>query len=295
MFPTFVRTDRPLPGVAPETTGSIALGLAVHLGPAVVFVALAAATSFSVPAMVLGFVVISLLNLRLVLHLERSAPSVELPPPTRQDWIDGLLLVFAKGVGVGGLVVLAGWALGTLVSSASHRSWPLIALAVLGTDLIYYWSHRALSHGRSKSRLHSFFRRKHALHHGVEHLDFLRGNISSLVDTAVTGFQLPLAFLATLLGLDLVSTLVAYALVLMLQATHHLNHTLHLGPLRFVFMDNHAHKLHHCPGGHLVNHGALFSLWDLAFGTYFEDHAIAANGAHQQRQGLPLRRLRPSR
>lgn len=291
MFPTFVRTDRPLP-VPAEAGGSVLFGLAVHLGPAIAFVALMTVTSFSVPWLAAGFVVLSLINLQVVLHLERTAPSVELPAATRRDWIDGLGLVFAKGVGLGGLVVVAGWALGTLVSPASRGGWALIALAVLGTDLIYYWSHRALSHGRGRGALQSFFRRKHAMHHGVEHLDFLRGNISSLVDTAVTGFQLPLAFLATGLGLDLTATLVAYTLVLMLQATHHLNHTLHLGPLRFFFMDNHAHKLHHCPGGHLVNHGALFSLWDIAFGTYFEDHRIRANDAHQTRQGLPLKRVR---
>ncbi len=289
MLETFVRTDRIVP-VSAEADGSLALGLAVHLGPAVAFVLLVSATSFSLPWALAGFFALSLVNLQVVLRLERTAPSVDLPALTRSDWVDGLALVFAKGVGLGGAVVLAGWGLGTLISPASRGGWLLIGLAVLGTDLIYYWSHRALSHGRTRSGLHSFFRRKHAMHHGVEHLDFIRGNISSLVDTAVTGFQLPLAFLATLLGLDLTSTLVAYGLVLMLQATHHLNHTLHLGPLRYLFMDNHAHKLHHCPGGSLINHGALFSLWDLAFGTYFEDHALCANRVHQQREGLPLRR-----
>ena len=39
-------------------------------------------------------------------------------------------------MGLGGLVVVAGWALGTLVSPASRGGWALIALAVLGTGTL---------------------------------------------------------------------------------------------------------------------------------------------------------------
>lgn len=104
----------------------------------------------------------------------------------------------------------------------------------------------------------------------------------------MTGFQLPLALIVTLLGLDLGHTLAAYGLVLMLQGTHHVNHTFDLGPLRWFFMDNHAHKLHHCPRGMLVNHGAMFSVWDRVHGTFYEDGSRSANHMHVAGQALPL-------
>ena len=120
-------------------------------------------------------------------------------------------------------------------------------------------------------------------------LDFLRGNVSSFFHTAVTGFQVPLAVLSALFGLSLSATLAAYALVLMLQGTHHVNHTYNLGPLRWVFMDNHVHKLHHCPRGRLVNHGALFSIWDRVHGMFYEDWNLSSNYMAKERIALPMR------
>ncbi len=162
--------------------------------------------------------------------------------------------------------------------------------ALLLTDAPYCAIHRGLNHSRAKDAVSRWVRGNHVVHHLVEDLDFFRGNHSSVMDTAVTGFQLPLVLLATAFGLDLPSTGVACGLVLMLQATHHLNHTLDLGPLRCAFMDNHAHKLHPRKGGRLVSHGAMFSLWDRAFGTCFEDWTLSANHLADAGLALPLRR-----
>ncbi|MGK0387739.1 MAG: sterol desaturase/sphingolipid hydroxylase (fatty acid hydroxylase superfamily) [Maribacter sp.] len=46
-------------------------------------------------------------------------------------------------------------------------------------------------------------------------------------------------------------------------------------------MDNRAHKLHHCRRGNLINHGTLFSLWDRAFNTYYEDWNLSSNYMHK--------------
>jgi len=146
----------------------------------------------------------------------------------------------------------------------------------------------ALNHGKAKNVVSKLFRKIHVSHHSVEVLDFLRGNVSSFWDTAVTGFQIPLAIIGAWLGMDLPSILITYGLVLMLQATHHANHTVNIGNLRFFFMDNHAHKLHHCPRGYMVNHGALFSLWDQAFGTYYEDWSLSSNYMQKHRIPIPV-------
>ena len=199
--------------------------------------------------------------------------------------------MFTKGVLIGSGVVVAGWAILGAIRPAGLPAtvgWLPIFGAVMLTDAAYYCIHRWLNHGRSRGRIARWFRTNHVTHHLVPHLDFTRGNHSSLCDTAVTGFQLPLALIATVLGLDLASTLTAYGLVLMLQATHHVNHTFSLGVLRYFFMDNHAHKLHHCKGGRRINHAAMFSLWDRLGGTYYEDWDLNAN--YLAKAGLPLPR-----
>jgi len=274
----------------PERRSGVAFGLAVHLGPAVAFVAALTLGGVTAAHAAAAFAIISLLNLAVVLAAEARSPAVALPAPSRAQWVEGLALVFVKGAGVGGAVVAAGWWLLSLLSPVSGLGggWLPIFAAVMLTDYAYYWGHRALNHGRGAHPLVRWSRRNHALHHSVPELDFLRGNVSSLFDTAVTGFQIPLAIIATALGLGLTETMVAYALVLMLQGTHHVNHTFDLGWLRHVFMDNHAHKLHHCRRGMLVNHGAMFSLWDRAHGTYFEDWSLNANHLHRSGVTLPV-------
>ena len=279
------------PAVPSEPTRSLALGLTMHLGPAAAFVAITALVDKALVPTLTAFVAINFIHWLCLRHLERAAPDVDLPRATRQERIEGFSLVVLKGVVVGALVVLGTYALATQVlpSLSLGATWGAIAFTVLATDFVYYCTHRWLGHGRGAAPLVRWFRRNHRIHHTVEHLDFVRGNVSSTMDTAVTGFQVPAGIIAVLLGLDLTGTLIAYGLILMLQATHHLNHTLNIGIARFVFMDNHAHKLHHCRGGMLVNHGALFSLWDLAFGTYYEDHRVGSNHLHLIGGRLPIR------
>ena len=277
--------------VPAEQAGRVAVGVAVHLGPTALYGVGLVLTGLTVAHAVIGLLLTAGLHFLLVRGLERAWPSVALPEPSPSERRTGLAFVALTGVGAGSLVVLAAWNLvGAVVPNLGLAgSWWAIAGVVLATDFVYYLTHRFLCHGRGAHPVVRWWRRNHHTHHAVEHLDFLRGNVSSFLDTAVTGFQVPVGILGALAGLDGASLAAAYSLVLMLQATHHLNHTLNLGPLRFVFMDNHAHKLHHCPMGMLVNHGALFSLWDLAFGTYYEDASLRANHLHRHGMRLPLR------
>lgn len=280
--------------VPPERRGSFCFGTLVHLGPAAAFVAFVSLVDFAVGLMVGFALAVLLVNLIPLLWAERRVPSVGLEPPSWSEIVSGMSLVFLKGVGLGTAVVLGGrWLLGQVVSAPwQTRSWAVIFLAVALTDLAYYWTHRALNHGRGSRPLIRWYRRNHSVHHSVTALDFFRGNISSTFDTAVTGFQIPLAILSVILGMDLASTIAAYAVVLLLQATHHVNHTFNIGVLRYVFVDNHAHKLHHCPKGNLVNLAALFSVWDRLFGTFYEDWSLCPNYLEKHRIGLPIQPAR---
>ncbi|OUS25234.1 hypothetical protein A9Q99_21805 [Gammaproteobacteria bacterium 45_16_T64] len=285
-------------GVPKEQSLSLLLGLFVHLGPAIIFTLVLTYFGRSWEWILGSFVVLSGLNLWLIITLEKRRPSVSLANRTLKAWVEGMSLVFVKGVICGSAVVATGWwIVSTLLSallpatlnySIVSSSWELIFAAVMLTDLAYYCSHRFLNHGKSKDRVSTLFRKLHVVHHSVDVLDFLRGNVSSFWDTAVTGFQIPLAIIGACAGMDLPSVLITYTLVLMLQATHHANHTVNIGLLRFFFMDNHAHKLHHCPRGYLVNHGALFSVWDQIFGTYYEDWNLSSNYMQKHRIPIPV-------
>lgn len=277
--------------VPPEHLGSVACGVLAHLGPAALVVLGVARGGFALGPLVLSFVTGSLLGLFMLLGAEKRRPSVPLDPASASEVSEGLALVFAKGVGVGTAVVVGGWLLAAhLVRLPWHTSgWVPVAVAVPLTDFAYYWIHRSLNHSRGNHTVLRWYRKNHAKHHAVTALDFLRGNVSSLFDTAITGFQIPLVVLSALLGMDLISTLVAYALVLLLQGTHHVNHTFNIGALRYLFVDNHAHKLHHCPKGYMVNHAAIFSVWDRLFGTFYEDWDRSPSYMEKHRIALPIR------
>lgn len=285
--------------VPPERLGSLSFGLFNHLVPTLGFCFLAEMTEFSWLSMIIGFLAISLVGMFLLIWAEHKYPCVKLAPISRGQVFKGLSLVFIKGVGAGGLIVISGWMIFHLLFPVSftfhsqlptslHR-WMQIIFAVLMTDLVYYLIHRFLNHGRISQSLHRWYRRNHSVHHSVLALDFFRGNISSFFDTAVTGFQIPLILIGALLKMSLASQITAYAITLLLQSTHHVNHTFNIGWFRYIFVDNHTHKLHHCVRGGLVNFAAIFSFWDRLFGTYYENFNLCANYLEKNRIPLPIK------
>ena len=285
------------PQVPAEQMGGLVYGIFGHLGSPITYVILLGIFGVTALNALLLFLATSAVFVTFTLAQEKRNASLELPKPNRQEFIDGLFMVFVKGVGVGGGLVTAGWWLLSHVPlwGALHSNWWLITAATLGTDLAYYWIHRRLSHSRGQAKVQRYYRKKHSAHHAVTELDFLRGNQSSLVDTAVSQFQPSLIVISWLLGMELGPTLVAYGLILMLQATDHTSVTFNVGKLNWIFMDNHAHKLHHCKRGHLINHAAAFAFWDRLWGTYYEDWSMSSNYLHHNGISLPIKRVEPDR
>jgi sterol desaturase/sphingolipid hydroxylase (fatty acid hydroxylase superfamily) len=277
--------------VPPERKGSFLFGITVHLGPAALFILLSQATGRSPAWLLPVFLLASLSALFMILGAEKGSPSVSLDPLSLRDVIAGIGLVFITGAGIGTAVVASGqWFLARIYQTPWHTGgWLVIVSAVPLTDFGYYWIHRTLNHGRGHHAIVRLYRRNHARHHSVAALDFFRGNLSSVPDTAVTGFQFSLIVISSFLGMDLLSTLTAYGLVLLLQATHHVNYTFNIGPFRYLFVDNHSHKLHHCPGGTLVNYGAIVSIWDRLFGTFYEDWTASAS--YMEKHAIHIRPL----
>ncbi len=286
-------TTLPRPNVPPEQRGNAIYGTIGHLGSPFFYVVLLAIYGVTWQSALWAFFAVSLVFTPLTILGEKINPSIDLPKPTTREVMDGLFMVFVKGVLVGGGFVTVGWwALRHVpLHAETKNNWWLISAATVGTDFGYYLIHRLMSHSKGGGAVMRYYRRKHAAHHSVTELDFLRGNQSSWVDTAFSQFQPTLIVIAWALGMDLASTWVAYGLILLLQATDHTSVTYNIGWLRYIFMDNHAHKFHHCMRGNLVNHAAAFSIFDRAFGTYYEDWEISSNHLHHFKVPLPIKPL----
>jgi len=285
----------PTPAVPREQHGNVVFGTLGHLGSPFFYLVLLAAVGVSMWSAIWTFFAVSLVFDTLTLLDKKYGASLELPKATAREVFDGLFMVFVKGVLVAGTFITGAWWLLRLVplhATVSH-SWWLIGIATVGTDFGYYVIHRLLSHSRGSNPIGRFYRLKHAAHHSVTELDFFRGNQSSWVDTSFSQFQPSVVVLSYFLGMDLAATWVAYGLVLLLQATDHTSVTYNSGWLRYVFMDNHAHKLHHCKRGNLINHAAAFSVFDRLFGTYYEDWALSSNYLHHHKIALPIKPLEP--
>jgi sterol desaturase/sphingolipid hydroxylase (fatty acid hydroxylase superfamily) len=250
-------------------------------------------SSFSLFSICFAFLIISIVVLRLINSVEAKYPSVVLDSLSKKDLVKGLSLVFVTAIGAGTCIVVGGVILlkPLQLFKCNLNSWVMIILALALTDLAYYWTHRSLSHCKKKGLISDWFRNNHVPHHAIKVLDFHRGNISTFVDTAITGFQVPLIIIATLFSMPWQEVLVTYLLILLLQSTHHANYTFHIGFMRYVFVDNHIHKLHHCPRGYDVNFGAIFSIWDIFFRTYYENWSLSPSYLAKNRIALPLQKI----
>ena len=293
---SFRRSSTPIDGVPPEQRGTLWLGVPVHLLPTILFAVILELTQISSPLSTCGlFAALAAPQAAVVCALERLRPATELASPSPRELVDGFVLVVATAMGLGSLVVCASWygsrlLLGRGVELQHGINWASVCWAVATTDFYYYWYHRCGGHSCSLIWAARGLRKLHLPHHLVAELDFCRGNLSSVLDTAVLGFQWVLGPVSLLHGMDLQSCLIAYFILLQLQATHHANHTFNIGKLRRIFVDSHNHKLHHCPHGDKVNFGACFSMWDRNFGTYYEDNALRANYMQKHKIWLNTRK-----
>lgn len=288
----------PSPKIPREQCGSVTVGTIGHLGTPFFYVVLLAIYGVNRVSAVWAFFAVAGVFIPLTIVGEFVGPSIILPKATLQEIFDGIFMVFIKGVIVGGGFITLGWWLMQHVPlhATLSNSWWLIGIATFATDFAYYVIHRLLSHSKGNNPIARFYRMKHAAHHSVSELDFLRGNQSSWVDTSFSQFQPSLIVISYVLGMDLAATWVTYGLILALQATDHTSVTYNIGWLRYLFMDNHAHKLHHCKRGNLVNHAAAFSVFDRLFGTYYEDWNLSSNYLHHYNIALPIKPVaRPGR
>lgn len=139
---------------------------------------------------------------------------------------------------------------------------PSLALALVVTELPYYWLHRLMHTRPTLWKLH-------ALHHSAARLYWLNAGRFHPLDAAlIFCTQLPLLIL-----LGCPPEIIA--LFLVVGAIHglfqHANIDLRLGPLEHVFAMAGLHRWHHArtgPGAR-ANYGGNLIVWDTVFGTRY--------------------------
>jgi sterol desaturase/sphingolipid hydroxylase (fatty acid hydroxylase superfamily) len=261
---------------------SVVLSRAKRLGLAGVLVAVGAALLGGAQARVgaldarpvyagLDYFLLELLALTIVfVPLERLFARIPTQRVLRPEWWLDVKHFFLAHVGVQVLSFLAffpakaffGWAVSASFQAkvAAQPFWIQVAEIILCVDFFSYWVHRAFHVVPALWRFH-------AVHHRPEHMDWLAGSRSHLVDTLVNrgAGYLPIFILGFALGPFLV-----YLSWISFQAVFiHANVRWTFPGLKWFIATPEFHHWHHAKDAEGIdkNFAVLCPLWDKAFGT----------------------------
>ncbi len=175
------------------------------------------------------------------------------------------LLVFSAAIGIAAYIT---------PMAATHsgwwpRSWPLwgqVTLGLVAAEFGLYWAHR-LAH--EFSALWRF----HAIHHSVTRLWIVNTGRFHFMDSA---FKIVFGLGVLLfLGAPMEVVMWLSAITAFLGLLTHCNVDMQFGPLSYVFNTPEVHRWHHSldlrEGN--KNYGENLVIWDLVFGTYFNDRS----------------------
>jgi sterol desaturase/sphingolipid hydroxylase (fatty acid hydroxylase superfamily) len=147
--------------------------------------------------------------------------------------------------------------------------WAQLPIYLVASDFILYWSHR-IFHGAHLWRFH-------AIHHSAEEVDWTTAYRFHPVNLWLGHFLMTTVMLFAGISPTVLMFLIPFETTTAAFVHANLNWT--LGPLKYVFATPVFHRWHHTPleeGGN-TNFGALFSLWDVLFGTFqMPAHALPA-------------------
>lgn len=211
------------------------------------------------------FLLYQLIGIGIFTTLEIFFPRERMPVRVRARGLAFALLIAP----VWGLVTLLFEAaprylpFGPVIHLHSGFGSPIIASVALAVwiDFQFYWFHRFQ---------HRFLWRWHSVHHSVRDLTAINGYhhwSEPLWMAAVVGVPL------LLVDVDIAPTLGLLVAIFRYQAAFfiHSPNRLHLGPLRWLLIDNRYHRIHHSlqPEHHNRNFAAMTTLWDWLFGTMY--------------------------
>ncbi len=147
--------------------------------------------------------------------------------------------------------------------------WAIVLFFVVTHDFYIYWFHR-FQHSNK------WFWRTHEAHHSVEHVDWLAGSRSHMVEILInqTIEFLPIFFL-----LDVETAAIVVPIKALIDALWgqfiHANIRVKLGTLGYLINGPELHQWHHAdhPEVYHKNFGTKLAIWDWVFGTaYLPNH-----------------------
>jgi sterol desaturase/sphingolipid hydroxylase (fatty acid hydroxylase superfamily) len=186
------------------------------------------------------------------------------PARPRRRALQALDLIVVVNVGL--FSVACKW---LLTPSVGFESAPLgelslpakIVAALVTIDFTLYWLHRGM---------HSpWLWNTHRFHHSVKEMDWLKGIYTS--GTHIAMYLAPQVLIGYyVFGFSRFEMALAVVIGYFVQLWQHANVTIEIGALKYLFVTPQSHRLHHALGEEVrdKNFGAVFSVWDVLFGTY---------------------------
>ena len=212
-----------------------------------------------------------LMSVGIFTFLEKIFPKYREQAILRPEWGLDLFYFIFNHLLIAVLLLIAnyfvvnvfGWAANANVQS-TIQSLPTVAqvlILVIGADFVLYWSHRIFHETPALWKIH-------AVHHSVEHMDWLAGSRNHIVQTIVDRSiaMVPLY----LIGPDK-AALDIYVTFAALQAiTVHANLGIPFGPLKYIIATPQYHHWHHSTDRPAIdtNYAVHTPLFDKLFGTY---------------------------
>ena len=155
------------------------------------------------------------------------------------------------------------WAVSDIVQGflQSQPVWLQVIVLIIAADFVLYWSHRIFHENPRLWKIH-------AVHHSVEHMDWLAGSrnhvVQMIVDRSLA--MVPLYLLgADKAALDIYVTFAALQAVIV-----HANVGIPFGPLKYIIATPQYHHWHHSTDAPAIdtNYAVHTPLFDRLFNTY---------------------------
>ena len=141
-----------------------------------------------------------------------------------------------------------------------------VICVLLVWEFMQYWFHR-LSH-TAGGNIGEFLWRLHSIHHLPDKVYLLMHPVFHPLNSLITTVMLQLILI--LAGVDS-KTLYLLNIFMSLQGSiSHFNVNIRAGFLNYIFIGTELHRFHHSADiNEGKNYGAILSIWDLVFGTFY--------------------------
>lgn len=217
--------------------------------------------------LVLAFVVSAIL----FIFLEKVFPKYRDQVILRPEWQLDLVYFTFNHLIITALLLTANYFVVTVFGWAVHdgfQAWiqglPLavqVIILIFCADFVLYWSHRTFHES-------PYLWKFHAVHHSVEHMDWMAGSRNHVVQTFVDRCLalVPLYLLGTeKAALDIYVSIAAFQAVYV-----HANVHIPIGPLKYLIATPQYHHWHHSSEKPAIdtNYAVHMPFYDIIFGTY---------------------------